>query len=108
MDDLYSRFLPQFVKLARTRIAVAITTATQGDTAAAKTLVRELHTLVGEAGLLGLTAVIPLARVCEQKAKLLQNHRSEADVEVLVAALRELDQVIEGIGAANPPKGGSS
>lgn len=100
-DDLYSRFLPQFVKLARSRLAGAISVATQRDHAATPTMVRDLHTLAGEAGLLGLSAVVPLARECEQKAKTLHTSRTDADAEGLVAALRNLEQIIEGIGATN-------
>jgi HPt (histidine-containing phosphotransfer) domain-containing protein len=105
MEDLLARFLPQFIALARTRIAVAITNAQKSDAAASETMARELHTLVGEAGLLGLSAVVPLARDCEQKAKYLGHVRSEAEAQVLIAALRELEAVIEGIGAAHPSKG---
>lgn len=106
MEDLYAKFLPQFITLARSRIALAITTAKQGDPAGTKTLVRELHTLAGEAGLLGLSSVVPLARACELKAVALNSSRTDAEVEVLLTALRELGTVIESIGAASSSKGG--
>jgi HPt (histidine-containing phosphotransfer) domain-containing protein len=102
MDDLYEKFLPQFVTLARSRVAVAITVATQRDHSASTTIVRELHTLAGEAGLLGLGDVVPLARDCEKKAKALHLSREAADAEALVAALRQLERVIESIGAPSP------
>ncbi|HEU4734580.1 MAG TPA: Hpt domain-containing protein [Kofleriaceae bacterium] len=98
-DDLYARFLPQFIKSARGRLAVAISATTGRDHAATPTVVRELHTLAGEAGLLGLSAVVPLARECEQIAKTLHISRADADAEGLVAALRNLEQIIESIGA---------
>jgi HPt (histidine-containing phosphotransfer) domain-containing protein len=103
MEDLYAKFLPQFVTLARSRVAVAITVATQHDQAATTTIVRELHTLAGEAGLLGLGEVVPLARDCEAKAKALNRSRDVADAELLVAALRQLEQVIDGIAAPGSP-----
>jgi HPt (histidine-containing phosphotransfer) domain-containing protein len=102
MDDLYAKFLPMFVTLARSRMAVAITAATQRDHAALPTIVRELHTLAGEAGLLGLGDVVPLARDSELKAKALLASRAAADAELLVAALRQLERVIESIAAAGP------
>ncbi|HEX4420002.1 MAG TPA: Hpt domain-containing protein [Kofleriaceae bacterium] len=105
MDDLLARFLPQFVTLAKTRITVAITGVGQRDAASVQKTVRELHTLAGEAGLLGLSQVVPLARDCEQKAKNLHSSPTSTDVDVLVAALHELEQLIEGIsqrmGGAN-------
>jgi len=100
MDELYAKFLPQFVALAHTRLTLAISTAGLRDDAAATKTVRELHTLAGEAGLLGLRDVVPLARECEQKAKQLQTSRAEADVEKLVVALRQLARVIEEVSKA--------
>jgi chemotaxis protein histidine kinase CheA len=98
MEDLYAKFFPQFVMLARKRLSVATTTATKRDHAAVPTIVRELHALVGEAGLLGLRPVIPIARDCEHKAKALQGSRADADADALVAALCELTQLIERLG----------
>ena len=97
MDELYAKFLPQFITLARSRVALAISAAGQRDDAASHTIVRELHTLAGEAGLLGLKDVVPLARDCEQKAKQLHTSGTEVDAELLVAALRRLEGIIEGI-----------
>jgi HPt (histidine-containing phosphotransfer) domain-containing protein len=106
MDELLAKFLPQFVALARSRVEVAITSATKRDHATTTKLVRELHTLAGEAGLLGLSHVVPLARDCEQKAKLLQG--SDGDVDAFVTALRQLERVIDGITPPKPPAGGGS
>jgi len=107
-DDLHARFLPQFVTLARSRVAVALAAVLERDHGATTTTMRDLHTLAGEAGLLGLTDVIPLARDGEQKAKRLHGSQADADADALVAALRALDQVIESLGArgenAHPPR----
>ncbi|HEY0993076.1 MAG TPA: Hpt domain-containing protein [Kofleriaceae bacterium] len=84
--------------LARARVATAVAAVLRGDHGATMTTVRELHSLAGEAGLLGLQEVIPLARDSEQKAKRLHASHAEADADALVAALRQLDTVIEGIG----------
>jgi HPt (histidine-containing phosphotransfer) domain-containing protein len=97
-EDLHARFLPQFVTLARERVATAVAAVLRRDHGATTTTVRELHSLAGEAGLLGLHEVIPLALDSEQKAKLLRVSRADADADALVAALRKLDTVVEGIG----------
>ncbi|TMQ02910.1 MAG: hypothetical protein E6J90_45290 [Deltaproteobacteria bacterium] len=107
MDDLHARFLPQFVKLARARIAKAIKVIAEREAATFARLATELHTLAGEAGLLGLHDVVPLARDGESKAKAFQVSRSDADAEVLLAMLRELDHRIEQIGVAAPTPGDS-
>jgi HPt (histidine-containing phosphotransfer) domain-containing protein len=102
MDDLYAKFLPQFVKLARARVATAITVASQRDQGAMATVVRELHTLAGEAGLLGLSDVVPLARACEQKAKVLRSSSAAADGDELIVALRQLERTIDSIATTLP------
>jgi HPt (histidine-containing phosphotransfer) domain-containing protein len=108
MDDLFARFLPPFLALARSRVEVALAGAARREQAELAKSIRELHTLAGEAGLLGLSDVVPLARDCEKKAKELQASRTEADAEVLVDALRQLERVIESIAAEHPPAGGDS
>jgi HPt (histidine-containing phosphotransfer) domain-containing protein len=101
MDDLHAKFLPQFLQLARSRLAAALQAAAARDHLAATTTARNLHTLAGEAGLLGLHDVVPLAREGEQKARSLGASRTDADAELLVDALRRLEQVIESIGATS-------
>jgi HPt (histidine-containing phosphotransfer) domain-containing protein len=101
MDDLHAKFLPQFLQLARSRLAAALQAAAARDHLAATTTARNLHTLAGEAGLLGLHDVVPLAREGEQKARSLGASRTDADAELLVDALRRLEQDIESIGATS-------
>jgi HPt (histidine-containing phosphotransfer) domain-containing protein len=104
MADLNARFLPQFVKLARSRLIQARAAAADRDPAAASTAAGGMHQLAGEAGLLGLQDVVPLARDCELRAKSLLASRAEADAELLVASLGQLERVIERIGATLPAK----
>lgn len=99
MDDLHAKFMPQFLELARSRVAAALKAATARDHLAATTTARNLHTLAGEAGLLGLHDVVPLAREGEQKAKSMGASRTDADAELLIDALHRLQQIIESIGA---------
>lgn len=103
MDDLHAKFLPQFVDLARSRLALALKVTLERDYAAALKVVRELHTLAGEAGLLGLSDVVPLARDSEQKAKELNRTHADADADMLVAALQQLKRVIDEIGTPSKP-----
>ena len=101
MDDLNAKFLPQFLELARSRIAAALKAVAARDHLATTTTARNLHTLAGEAGLLGLHDVVPLARESEQRAKSRGASRTDADAERLVDVLRRLEQVIESIGATH-------
>jgi HPt (histidine-containing phosphotransfer) domain-containing protein len=103
MEDLHAKFLPQFVVLARSRLELAIRAAADRDHNATTKIVRELHTLAGVAGLLGLQDVVPLARDSEQKARALHVSHTDADADVLVAALRQLERVIDGIGTPSKP-----
>lgn len=103
MEDLYARFLPQFMLAARGRVATAVAAAGRRDHAANLTIIRELHTLAGEAGLLGLADLVPLARDCEHKTKLFDVSGDERDAAHLDAALRELARAIERLGATPAP-----
>jgi hypothetical protein len=98
IDELQAMFVPRFVELARARVQRAIENARSGDPAATAATMRELHALVGEAGLLGLTAIIPIARDSEEKAKRLFTSCNPQDATVLVAALEELGKLVELAG----------
>jgi HPt (histidine-containing phosphotransfer) domain-containing protein len=104
IEDLQAKFLPRFIELARSRVERAIEIATRNDQEAAASIARELHALVGEAGLLGLATVVPLARDCESKAKRVGTSRSPEDAAALIAALRELGIAIELVGPGQPAK----
>lgn len=104
LDELNAKFLPQFVELARARVARAYAAARARDPGAIAKVVGELHTMAGEAGLLGLRDVVPLARDGEQKAKTLGISRSEADAELLIESVRQLERAIESIGAVHTAK----
>jgi HPt (histidine-containing phosphotransfer) domain-containing protein len=108
MDELLAKFLSQFLVVARSRIAMSHAAATQREAAPIQKIIRELHTLAGEAGLLGVSNIVPLARECEKQAKSFLANRSDEQAEVLVASLRELERVVDEIEAANPPAGGTS
>lgn len=100
MEDLYAKFLPQFIVVARTRIATALQSANRRDQTSGPAVVGELHALAGEAGLLGLRDIVPLARDCESKAKALRASGDSADTDSLLAGLRQLEQAIESLAAS--------
>lgn len=105
MNDLQARFIPQFIDLARGRIARGIDVATRNDHQGVGLTARELHALAGEAGLLGLPAIVSLARDSEDKARRMQASQSSEDAAALVAALRELGRVIELVEPTPDTKG---
>lgn len=107
MADLSARFLPQFVKLARSRLVQARGAASDREPLAITAAAGGMHQLAGEAGLLGLHDVVPLARDCELTAKALHASRGDADAERLIATLGRLETAIERIGASLPATPGA-
>lgn len=97
MDDLLAAFMPRFKDLATTRLARSIEIAEQRDHANIAAIARDLHAVAGEAGLLGLAAIVPLARAGEEHAKRLRSSHSDADADALVASLTELKRAIEAV-----------
>jgi HPt (histidine-containing phosphotransfer) domain-containing protein len=86
-------------------VEIALDAVARRDHGATPTTMRELHSLAGEAGLLGLHKIIPLARDGEQKARRLHTSHADADADALADALRELDQIIDDI--AHAPNNGA-
>jgi len=87
MDDLLTRFLPRFVESARARIRHAAELFAARDFGK---LASEMHTLAGEASVLGLTEIGALARNAEQLARRATVEGCEeqlAQIERSVAAL---------------------
>jgi len=107
MEDLYEKFLPQFVEQARARIARATATLAQPDPSAMTVVVREIHSIAGEAGLLGQGGIMALARQGEELAKRVRDAGAapaEGDLQALAGALRELEQALDQIGAKSKPQ----
>jgi HPt (histidine-containing phosphotransfer) domain-containing protein len=103
MDDLVAAFMPRFKELARTRLARSIAIAEQRDHANTATIAHDLHAVAGEAGLLGLAAIVALVRGGEEHAKRLRSSRSDADADALVASLLELQRAIEAVNVPAQP-----
>lgn len=106
MDELVARFLPQFVTSARAHMAKVDGWMVRRDQAEKRVPLREIHSIKGDAGMLELSEVALLARDCEEKLKQLHADSTDADIAQLVAALRQLEDVIAGIEAAHLSKAG--
>jgi len=104
MEELYAKFLPQFLELARERMQRAYEAAARPDGPTLTTVMRDLHGIAGEAGLLGMAHLVPISRNAEEHAKRLRDAGPGADAGALVGALDELRAAIEAIGAAHKPK----
>jgi HPt (histidine-containing phosphotransfer) domain-containing protein len=102
MEDLLATFMPKFTAIAKTRVARSIELAEKRDPEAVTQIARELHAIAGEAGLLGISAIVTLARAGEDHAKRLRTSRSDADIDALIAALSELKRAIDHV--ATPPE----
>ena len=105
IDELIAKFLPRFTELARTRLARALELAEKRDYNAMPAVVRELHSIVGEAGLLGLTGLVVLARGCEDRAQRMATARDDRDATALIDSLHELDRAIELVETSLPQPG---
>lgn len=89
MNEL-ERFLPRFIELATERIKrslVGITDATL--------LRREMHTLAGEAGMLGLEEVSNLAHQLSMKASSVAGPPSSGDQASCARLLRSLQMCVD-------------
>lgn len=104
MEELYAKFLPQFLELARERMKRAYETIERPDHAALVVTVRDLHGIAGEAGLLGLSQIVPLARNGEELAKKLRDNAPGADLGDLIAALEELTRALDVVAQPKTTK----
>ena len=100
MTDLQARFLPGFLTMSRERIARAEALLTAGTPDALLALGGELHTLAGEAAMLGLPAIADSARQVESVAKGRQAPVGQSVAEACAAGLGRLAQAIAEISAA--------
>lgn len=98
-DDFLARFMPKFTAIAKTRIARSLELANQRSPEQVPAIMRELHSIAGEAGLLGLGTLVVLARSGEEHAKRLRTTRSDEDANALLAVLTELESALESIVA---------
>lgn len=105
IKDLYEKFLPQFVELARVRLERAHEAVARPEIAAMTVVIRDLHAIAGEAGLLGLAAIVPLARQAEERAKRLRESTADADRAAFAGTIQELKRAVEVIEASTKREG---
>lgn len=100
LDELRARFRTRFIETARDRIRRSLSLLGGSDGAAQ--LVTELHSLAGEASMLGLDDIAEIARNGEDAAKQWQKGSSTAQV-ACARTMRTLSQRVEAF-AAEPPE----
>lgn len=100
LDELRARFRTRFIETARARIRLSLSLL--GDPDGAAQLVTELHSLAGEASMLGLDDIAEIARSGEDAAKEWQTGTVVAQVRC-ARAVRTLSQQVEAF-AAEPPE----
>lgn len=97
MEDIARKFLPRFAALARERIRQGLKVAATIDGDEALHVARELHSLAGEAGLLGLSELLSLARTAEEAATQLHASRVEPKRLALERALLDLHLAVSEV-----------
>lgn len=106
MEDLRAAFLPRFLEVARARITKARAATREAGRDAVNATLRDLHALAGEAGLLGLTAVLALAREGEERARSLLAARTDDTISALATSLDELAKALDHLDT--PPTTGGA
>jgi hypothetical protein len=87
-----TRFLPRFAALARDRIARGMAVASARDLARASSVIGDMHSVAGEAGMLGLEEVLRAAIAAETAAR--RFAADGGDAPSLDSALRELQAAV--------------
>lgn len=100
IDDIAAKFLPRFASLARERLRNALEVAGTRRKESAAAVTRDMHALAGEAGLLGLEAVLSAARRAEVAAKQFGASGADGDAQALLDLLRELERAVATITAS--------
>lgn len=94
-NDLLAAFVPRFAKSARTRLSRALADVRNHVHAETPRTVSDLHTIAGDAGLLGLRHIAELARSCEDAARNAQKSCNDADLDHLADMIGELSDSID-------------
>jgi HPt (histidine-containing phosphotransfer) domain-containing protein len=94
-NDLHAAFVPRFAKSARVRLSRALADTRNHVHAETPRTVADLHTIAGDAGLLGLRQIAELARSCEDAARSAQKSCDDAALDHLADMLGELSDSIE-------------
>lgn len=98
-------FVGRFADLSRGRIVAARATFASASEPVGEVerSARELHSMAGEAGLLGMTEVMAFARAAEQAAAALASEPSPDRREAALAALDDLETALRNAMRAHTP-----
>jgi HPt (histidine-containing phosphotransfer) domain-containing protein len=97
MEEVRKKFLPRFIALAKERVQLGLKVAAASSGDEALHVARELHSLAGEAGLLGLGELLTLARRAEEAAIELHASRSASHRTAFEKALLDLHLAVSNI-----------
>lgn len=101
IEELQARYLPRFVEVAQQRIARGLEAVTPAGAGAPQVARSELHTLAGEAGILGLTDLATRARAGEADCKRWLDDGDVAARARCAIALRALGGQLRQLAAAH-------
>lgn len=97
IDELRARYLPRFVATAQRRLAAAMEAVTPAGAGAPQVARSELHTLAGEAGILGLTAIATQAQAAEADAVRWRDTDDVAARARVAIAVRQLGAAVRAL-----------
>ena len=92
IEDIRARFLPRFVTTARQRLEKAQQQIASG-TPAASSIAADLHTIAGEASVMGLHDVAEMAREGERAARIIGGVDDSGISMALYRLWRRLDEL---------------
>lgn len=98
IDELRARYLPRFVATAQRRLGAAMEAVTPAGPGAPDVARSELHTLAGEAGILGLAELAAKAQTAETDAVHWRDHGDVAARARVAIAVRQLGLLVRALG----------
>lgn len=98
IDDLRGQFTAQFLEVAKRRVAHALLLLAPDAHASAPQLLAELHTLAGEASLLGFDDVAAAASEGEIAARRWNSTKETPALVACARAVRYVARLLEGLG----------
>jgi HPt (histidine-containing phosphotransfer) domain-containing protein len=93
IDEIREKFLPRFVEAARERLERASKLIAAGSNAA-PTIASDLHTIAGEAAVMGLADIAAIAREGERAVRRVGGLDDPSILAVLFKLWRGLDELV--------------
>lgn len=98
-ESLRAQFMPRFLELARQRLERGQNALSDEPTIPLSQLPADMHSLAGDAAMLGLTDVAAAARDCEAMARLCATGREHGVTKDCVDKLEHLIRLVDEIAA---------